>query len=326
MIRSLLISAAASSLALAGCQTVPVSPAEETETAAISTEVSRYSKSYKTIHGKQMAYIDVGEGEPIVFLHGNPTSSYLWRNVMPHLEGKGRLIAPDLIGMGDSEKLDNSGPDSYTFVEHRKYLFTLLEELGVDENVTLVIHDWGSGLGFHWAHQNPEAVKGIAFMEAVVTTVPSWEAFPESARPTFQALRSPAGEDMVLQGNMFIEGLLPSSIMRTLTEVEMAEYRRPYLEPGESRRPTLTWPREIPIGGEPADNQKIISEYVAWMSQNDLPKLFVRAEPGALIQGPVLDFVRSWRNITEVSVAGIHFIQEDSPDEIGIAIAEWMPQ
>lgn len=326
MIRSLLISAAASSLALAGCQTVPVSPAEETETAAISTGVSRYSKSYKTIHGKQMAYIDVGEGEPIVFLHGNPTSSYLWRNVMPHLEGKGRLIAPDLIGMGDSEKLDNSGPDSYTFVEHRKYLFTLLEELGVDENVTLVIHDWGSGLGFHWAHQNPEAVKGIAFMEAVVTTVPSWEAFPESARPTFQALRSPAGEDMVLQGNMFIEGLLPSSIMRTLTEVEMAEYRRPYLEPGESRRPTLTWPREIPIGGEPADNQKIISEYVAWMSQNDLPKLFVRAEPGALIQGPVLDFVRSWRNITEVSVAGIHFIQEDSPDEIGIAIAEWMPQ
>lgn len=326
MIRSLLISAAASSLALAGCQTAPVSPAEETETAAISTEVSRYSKSYKTIHGKQMAYIDVGEGEPIVFLHGNPTSSYLWRNVMPHLEGKGRLIAPDLIGMGDSEKLDNSGPDSYTFVEHRKYLFTLLEELGVNENVTLVIHDWGSGLGFHWAHQNPEAVKGIAFMEAVVTTVPSWEAFPESARPTFQALRSPAGEDMVLQGNMFIEGLLPSSIMRTLTDVEMAEYRRPYLEPGESRRPTLTWPREIPIGGEPADNQKIISEYVAWMSQNDLPKLFVRAEPGALIQGPVLDFVRSWRNITEVSVAGIHFIQEDSPDEIGIAIAEWMPE
>lgn len=326
MIRPLLIAAAATGLGLAGCQTAPVSPAEETETAAISTEVSRYSKSYKTIHGKQMAYIDVGEGDPIVFLHGNPTSSYLWRNVMPHLEGKGRLIAPDLIGMGDSEKLENSGPGSYTFVEHRKYLFTLLEELGVDENVTLVIHDWGSGLGFHWAHQNPKAVKGIAFMEAVVTTVPSWEAFPESARPTFQALRSPAGEDMVLQGNMFIEGLLPSSIMRTLTDVEMAEYRRPYLESGESRRPTLTWPREIPIGGEPADNQKIISEYVAWMSQNDLPKLFVRAEPGALIQGPVLDFVRSWRNITEVSVAGIHFIQEDSPDEIGIAIAEWIPE
>jgi len=326
MIRSLLIAAAASSLALAGCQTAPVSPAEETETAVYSTEVSRYSKSYKTIHGKQMAYIDVGEGDPIVFLHGNPTSSYLWRNVMPHLEGKGRLIAPDLIGMGDSEKLENSGPNSYTFVEHKKYLFALLEELGVDEDVTLVIHDWGSGLGFHWAHQNPEAVKGIAFMEALVTTVPSWEAFPESARPTFQALRSPAGEEMVLQGNMFIEGLLPSSIMRTLTEVEMAEYRRPYLEPGESRRPTLTWPREIPIGGEPANNQKIISEYVAWMSQNGLPKLFVKAEPGALIQGPVLDFVRSWRNLTEVSVAGIHFIQEDSPDEIGIAIAEWMPE
>jgi haloalkane dehalogenase len=285
-----------------------------------------YEKQYKSIFGKRMAYLEHGEGDPIVFLHGNPTSSYLWRNIMPHLEGKGRLIAPDLIGMGDSEKLDDSGPGTYTYVEHRKYLFALLEELGVKENVTLVVHDWGSGLGFHWAHQNPDAVKGIAFMEAIVAPVPSWDAFPEDFQATFQAFRSDAGEEMVLNKNIFVEGVLPASILRDLSDTEMAEYRRPFLEAGEGRRPTLTWPRQIPIAGEPADVVQIVSDYSEWLSQSDVPKLFVNAEPGGLIAGPVRDFVRSWPEITEVTVPGIHFIQEDSPDLIGEAISAWHSQ
>ncbi|MFT4572811.1 MAG: haloalkane dehalogenase [Candidatus Binatia bacterium] len=290
---------------------------------AHSTETSRYTKKYKTIHGKLMAYIEEGTGDPIVFLHGNPTSSFLWRNVMPHLEGKGRLIAPDLIGMGDSEKLDNSGPQSYTYVEHRKYLFSLLEELGVSSNVTLVIHDWGSALGFHWAHQNAKAVKGIAFMEAIIAPIPSWDAFPETVRETFQAFRSPAGEELVLENNFFVEGVLPGAIMRDLSDVEMAEYRRPFTEAGESRRPTLTWPRQIPIAGEPAEVVKIVTEYGSWLGQTDVPKLFVNAEPGALVAGPIRDLVRSWPNITEVTVPGTHFVQEDSPDLIGEAVRAW---
>lgn len=288
-----------------------------------STEHSRYTKHYQTVHGKRMAYVDEGSGDPIVFLHGNPTSSYLWRNVMPHLEGQGRLIAPDLIGMGDSEKLDDSGPQSYTYVEQRKYLFSLLEALGVTANVTLVIHDWGSGLGFHWAHQNPEAVKGIAFMEAIVAPIPNWDAFPEGAAATFQAFRSDAGEQMVLTDNVFVEQVLPGAILRDLTEAEMTEYRRPFVEPGESRRPMLTWPRQIPIAGEPADVVQIVTNYSRWLAQSDLPKLFVNAEPGALIVGPSRDIVRSWPNLTEVTVSGTHFIQEDSPDAIGTAIRDW---
>ncbi|MEX0349959.1 MAG: haloalkane dehalogenase [Paracoccaceae bacterium] len=283
----------------------------------------RDKKKFLTVHGKRMAYIEEGEGDPIVFLHGNPTSSYLWRNIMPHLSGKGRLIAPDLIGMGDSDKLDDSGPDRYTYVEHRKYLFALLEQLGVQENVTLVLHDWGSGLGFHWAHTHAEAVKGIAFMEAIVAPVPGWDSFPADARDIFQALRSPAGDEMVLEKNLFVEAILPGSILRDLTEDEMAEYRRPFANPGEDRRPTLTWPRQIPIAGEPADVVEIVSAYSAWLAQSPIPKLFVNAEPGALIAGPVRDFVRAWPNLSEVTVAGSHFIQEDSPEEIGAAIREW---
>jgi len=283
----------------------------------------RDKKKFATVLGKQMAYIEEGEGDPIVFLHGNPTSSYLWRNILPHLAGRGRLIAPDLIGMGDSEKLEESGPDRYTFVEHRKYLFALLEQLGVTGNVTLVIHDWGSGLGFHWAHMHPEALKGIAFMEGIVAPVPGWDSFPEAPRAMFQSLRSEAGEEMVLEKNLFVEAILPGSILRDLNEEEMAEYRRPFANAGEDRRPTLTWPRQIPIGGDPADVAEIVEAYSAWLRETPVPKLFVNAEPGALIAGPVRDFVRSFPNVEEVTVAGSHFIQEDSPDEIGQAIKDW---
>ena len=281
-------------------------------------------KKFKTIHGKRMAYIEEGSGDPIVFLHGNPTSSYLWRNVMPHLEGRGRLIAPDLIGMGDSEKLDDSGPERYTYVEHRKYLFALLEELGVSENVTLVIHDWGSGLGFHWAHQNQAALKGIAYMEAIVAPV-KWDAFPDPMKGLFQSLRSPMGEAMVLEKNFFVEKMLPGAIMRKLSDEEMNEYRRPFAEPGEGRRPTLTWPRQIPFDGEPADVHAIVSDYAQWLASSDVPKLFINAEPGAILAGGARKFCQSWPNQTEVTVKGSHFIQEDSAEEIGQAIANWLP-
>ena len=273
-----------------------------------------------------MAYVDEGEGEPVLFLHGNPTSSYLWRNVMPHLAGPGRrLIAPDLVGMGDSGKLPDSGPERYTFVEHRHYLNALLDTLlQPDEKVTLVIHDWGSALGFDWARRNPGRVKGIAFMEAIVAPCPDWDHFPVDARSMFEALRSPAGEDMVLNKNLFIEAILPASIIRKLSDEEMAEYRRPFLEPGESRRPTLTWPRQIPIAGEPADVTEIVADYAAWLPGSVFPKLFINAEPGALIQGALRETIMGWDNLEHVTVAGIHFIQEDSPDEIGKAIAGWM--
>jgi haloalkane dehalogenase len=279
-------------------------------------------KQRTTVHGRSMAYVDVGKGDPIVFLHGNPTSSYLWRNIIPHLSTGYRCIAPDLIGMGDSDKLPDSGPDSYTFAEHRTYLDGLLDELDLGDDVTLVIHDWGSGLGFHWAFRHPDRVKGIAYMEAIAATV-TWADWPEAARRAFQGLRSDAGETMILEKNFFIERILPSSILRTLSDEEMAVYRAPFSEPGESRRPTLTWPRQIPIEGDPADVHNIVEEYAAWMASNDLPKLFINADPGSILTGRQRDFVRTWPNQTEVTVAGSHFIQEDSPDEIGAAVRGW---
>ncbi len=218
-----------------------------------------------------------------------------------------------------------AGPDRYTYVEHRDYLFALLKALGVEKNVTLVIHDWGSALGFDWASQHQGAVRAIAYMEAIVAPVPSWDAFPADFVEIFRGFRSPAGEAMVLEQNIFIEGVLPGGIARKLSEAEMNEYRRPYLDAGESRRPTLTWPRQIPIAGEPADVVQIVTEYSAWASKSSIPKLFVNAEPGALIVGAVRDYVRTWPNQTEITVPGIHFVQEDAPDEIGKAIAAWLP-
>jgi haloalkane dehalogenase len=284
-----------------------------------------YQKQRWRVLGREMAYVEVGQGDPIVLLHGNPTSSYLWRNVLPHLKPLGRCIAPDLIGMGDSDKLPDSGPGSYRFVEHRRYLDALLEALDVRERVTFVVHDWGSALGFDWANRHREAVKGIAYMEAIVRPQ-AWDHWDKMGlRPVLQALRSDAGEAMVLQDNFFVERILPRAILRTLSIEEMAEYRRPFARPGEWRRPTLTWPREIPIEGEPADVAAIAAAYADWLATSDVPKLFVKAEPGALLAGGAnLDTARAWPAQTEVTVAGVHFVQEDSPDEIGRAIAGWM--
>lgn len=279
-------------------------------------------KDHVTISGRRMAFAEMGEGDPIVFLHGNPTSSYLWRNVMPHLRTQGRCIAPDLIGMGDSDKLEPSGPARYTFREHRRFLDAFLETVGATKNVTLVIHDWGSALGFDWANRNRQSVEGIAYMEGIVRPL-EWDDWNEAARGIFEALRSEAGEEMILRKNLFIEAILPGSILRKLTEEEMAVYRRPFLDEGEDRRPTLTWPRQIPLGGEPEDVVDIVRSYADWMAANDLPKLFVNADPGAILTGAQREFCRSWKNQTEVTVKGSHFIQEDSPHEIGEAIAKW---
>jgi len=267
----------------------------------------------------ELSYVDTGAGEPVVFLHGNPTSSYLWRNVIPHVEGLGRCLAPDLVGMGDS----GAAPDgSYRFVDHARYLDAWFEALGLT-NVTLVVHDWGSALGFYWAYRHPERVRGIAYMEAVVRPL-TWEEWRDESRQIFQDLRSEAGEEMVLEKNLFIEGILPSAVLRDLTEEEMNVYRRPYLEPGESRRPTLTWPRELPINGEPEDVVSIADDYSKWLAQSDVPKLFVNAEPGAILTGSQREFCRTWPNQEEVTVRGAHFVQEDSPHEIGEAVATFV--
>ena len=284
-----------------------------------------YQKQRRRVLGSEMAYVEVGKGDPIVLLHGNPTSSYLWRNVLPHLQSLGRCIAPDLIGMGDSDKLPNSGPASYRFVEHRRYLDALLEALDVREGVTFVIHDWGSALGFDWANRHRQAVKGIAFMEAIVRPQ-GWDHWDKiNMRPALQGLRSEAGEEMVLRDNFFIEKILPGAILRTLSAEEMAQYRRPFAEPGEGRRPTLTWPRQIPVDGEPPDVAKIVATSADWLSTSRVPKLFLRAEPGAILANEGdLAFIRSLPELTEVKIAGRHYVQEDSPDEIGRAVASWI--
>ncbi len=271
-----------------------------------------------------MAYHDVGTGDPVVFLHGNPTSSYLWRDIVPYVSSQTRCVVPDLIGQGDSEKLDDVGAGSYTFVEHREYLDGLLNQLDLGDNITLVVHDWGSALGFDWANRHRDRVAGICYMESIVRPV-TWDEWPEGAVDIFRAMRSEAGEEMVLTKNLFVEAILPASIMRKLSDEEMNEYRRPFASAGEDRRPTLTWPRQIPIEGEPADVVAIVQSYADWLSTSEIPKLFINAEPGTILTGPQRDFCRTWPNQTETTVAGIHFIQEDSADEIGEALAGWLP-
>jgi haloalkane dehalogenase len=283
-----------------------------------------YEKKYQDVGGKKIAYVEAGEGDPIVLLHGNPTSSYLWRNVIPELEGKGRVIAPDLIGQGDSGKLPASdGPERYTFLSVYHYLDGLLQAIGAADKVTLVIHDWGSALGFYWAQQHPEAVRGIAYMEGIVCPV-DWEDWPEDARGIFQGFRSPKGEDLIIQRNMFVEAVLPSSVMRGLGEEEMQHYRAPFTAP-DDRQPMLSWPRQIPIGGEPPEMVELVASYGQWLASNHtLPKLFINADPGSILTGKPREFCRSWPNQSEVTVRGTHFIQEDSPAEIGQAVAHWM--
>jgi haloalkane dehalogenase len=282
------------------------------------------SKKTVDVLDSRMAYHERGEGAPVLFLHGNPTSSYLWRDVIPELEGRGRLIAPDLIGMGDSGKLPHPGPDTYRFVTHRKYLAAFIDAvIGPSEKILFVIHDWGSALGFDWANHHRDRVRGIVYMEALVRPVAGWEEWSKAATPIFQGFRSGKGEEMILDRNMFVERVLPGSVLRKLTEAEMTQYRKPFLN-REDRWPTLTWPRQIPIAGEPADVVAIADDYAQWMAQNELPKLFVNADPGAILIDAVRAFCRGWKNQTEVTVPGSHFIQEDAGPAIGGAIADWM--
>ena len=283
-----------------------------------------FEKHFKVVNGKRLAYIEEGHGDPIVLLHGNPTSSYLWRNVIPELMASGRVIAPDLIGQGDSEKLSVSeGPGRYTFEVAYEYLAGLLSELDAEQNVVLVGHDWGSALGFHWARNHPDLVRGIAYMEALVSPV-QWSEWPEAARGIFQGFRSEKGEDLVLSRNLFVEAVLPNSIIRKLTDEEMDHYRAPFSTP-DDRQPTLNWPRQIPIDGEPVEMVELVTEYGRWLEQSvTLPKLFINAEPGSILVGRQREYCRTWPHQKEVTVPGKHFIQEDSPSEIGQAIAEWL--
>jgi haloalkane dehalogenase len=282
------------------------------------------AKQTVEVLGARMAYHARGEGRPVLFLHGNPTSSYLWRDVIPELKGHGRLIAPDLIGMGDSAKLPNPGADTYRFTTHRHYLDGFIDAVvGASESVVLVVHDWGSALGFDWANRHRDRISGIAYMEGIVRPVASWDEWSPSATPIFQGFRSDKGESMILERNMFVERVLPGSVLRKLTEAEMAEYRRPFPTAGD-RWPTLTWPRQIPIAGEPAEVVQIAADYAQWMAENEIPKLFVNADPGAILIGAPREFCRSWKNQTEVTVPGSHFIQEDSGPAIGRAVADWM--
>ncbi|MGN7823137.1 haloalkane dehalogenase [Chitinophaga sp. 22536] len=280
-------------------------------------------KKFIDIKGRRMAYIDEGEGDPIVFQHGNPTSSYLWRNIMPYCRGLGRLIACDLIGMGDSEKLPDSGPGRYSYAEQRSFLFALWEELKLDRNVLLVLHDWGSVLGFDWANQHRVRVQGIVHMEALAVPF-KWDEFEPKMRDLFRELRSPAGEELVLKNNVFVEKVLPAGIFRQLSEAEMAEYLRPYLNEGEDRRPTLSFPRQIALDGEPKEVAGVVTDYGRWLQQSFVPKLWIHGNPGAVENDSVRKFCSTWPNQTEVLVKGKHFLQEDSPMEIGEAIAAFV--
>ena len=281
-------------------------------------------KQFTQVNGRRLAHLELGQGKPIVLLHGNPTSSYLWRDVMPQLAGLGRVIAPDLIGHGDSDKLPASdGPGRYTLEGIYELLAAQLAALGADQRVTLVLHDWGSALGFHWARLHPQQVRGIAYMEAIVMPLPSWDDWPEKARGIFQGFRSAKGEDLVLKRNLFIEGVLPSSILRKLSDEEMAAYRAPFAQE-EDRQPMLNWPRQIPIAGEPPNVAALVQQYAQWLSTSPVPKLFVNAEPGSILVGTQREFCRSWPNQQEVTVPGVHFIQEDSGVAIGQAVAAWL--
>jgi haloalkane dehalogenase len=272
---------------------------------------------------QEMAYVDTGEGDPIVFLHGNPTSSYLWRNVIPHVRHLGRCIAPDLIGMGESGKLPEPRPGTYSFATHAHFLAEFLREVGVTERVTFVLHDWGSGLGFDWASRHPDAVRGLAFTEAIVNPL-IWADWPRAAKRIFQTMRGPRGEEVVLDGNAFVEKVLPASVLRGLSPEAHERYRAPFRERAD-RWPTLEWPRQIPIEHVPPDMHGVVDHYGRWLATSDVPKLFVNAEPGSILVGRQRTVVRRWPALTEVTVPASHFVPEDAPDELGAALAGWIP-
>ena len=281
------------------------------------------SKKTIEVNGRRIAYVEQGSGNPIVFQHGNPTSSYLWRNILPRLAAHGRCIALDLIGMGSSDKLPDSGPGRYSLADHQQFFDGALAALGVTQKVTFVLHDWGTALGFDWARRHAAQIRGICHMEGLVMEL-TWTDWPESARGIFQAFRSPVGAELILDKNIFVERVLPKSVLRELTAEEMTVYRAPFVQPGEDRRPTLTWPNELPIEGHPADVCAVVAAYGQWLRTSEVPKLFINAEPGMIMTGRAREFARSWPNQREVTVQGLHFIQEDSPREIAAAITDWL--
>ena len=283
------------------------------------SEVDRYDRNRVQVLDSEMSYVDAGTGDPVVFLHGNGTFSYVWRNIIPYAEPLGRCLAPDLMGCGDSSKLAGS---MYRIADQSKYLDAWFEAMDLGDQITLVLHDWGGPLGFDWAHRHRDRIKGIAYMETLVLPL-QWEDWPEIRRDLFKQFRSPAGEDLVLEDNFFIE-TIQTRMVGDLPEAVMDSYRAPYLEPGESRRPTLTFTRECPIGGEPKDVIAMVNRVGQWLSTSDVPKLFINAYPGSILTGRQRDFCRTWPNQSEKTVLGIHYIQEDSPFQIGEAIADFL--
>jgi haloalkane dehalogenase len=282
-----------------------------------------FPRSRTRVHDVEMAYVDVGSGDPIVFLHGNPTSSYLWRNVIPHVQHLGRCLAPDLVGMGGSGKLPDPEPGRYALETHIRYLEGLLEEVQLDGPVTLVLHDWGSALGFDWARKHADRVRGIAFMEAIVNPL-TWADWPEASRRIFRGMRGADGEAMVLDKNVFVERILPASVARGLSEQEMARYRAPFAG-REDRWPTLEWPRQLPIENVPPRVHDIVDRYGRWLRTSDVPKLFLNADPGSILVGRMRQLVRKWPALTEVTVPAGHFVPEDAPHAVGRALADWIP-
>ena len=283
----------------------------------------KYIKKYAEINNKKMAYIDEGKGDTFLFLHGNPTSSYLWRNIAPHVEEMGRVVIPDLIGMGDSEKLDGIDNEGYKYHGQYGYLTGLLENLDLGNDIHLIIHDWGSAMGFQFARENPDRVKSITYMEAIVMPL-TWEQWPDAATKIFQLFRSDAGEELVLEKNFFVERILLADSATGYTDEEKAEYIRPFLEEGEDRRPTLTWPRQIPLDGEPNAVVEEVRKNAEFHKDSEIPKLFINANPGSILVGEQREFARTWKNQTEITVSGNHFIQEDSSEEIGTALRDFV--
>ena len=283
----------------------------------------KYTKKYKDIKNSKMAFIDEGSGDTFLFLHGNPTSSFLWRNIAPHVEDIGRIVIPDLIGMGDSDKLEGVDNPGYKYHGQYSYLTALMDELDLGDNIHLIIHDWGSAMGFQFARENQDRIKTITYMEAIVMPL-TWDQWPDPATKIFGLFRSEAGEELVLEKNFFVERILLADSSTGYTEEEKSEYIRPFINPGEDRRPTLTWPRQIPLDGEPSEVVDEVRLNAEFHKESDIPKLFINADPGSILIGDQREFARSWKNQTEITVSGNHFIQEDSSEEIGAALRNFV--